>query len=542
MVQLVARSSETVHEKGDLVPSVTHRETALPQTADPPVRRWLTLAVVSVSLLVVGLDTTVLNVALPTLVGELGASTSQLQWIVDSYALMSGSLVLFCGSLADRLGRKWIFMTGLALFTAASVVAAYAGTVTTLVLARGAMGVGEALIMPATLAVIGNVFPRGAERTKAIGIWSAAVGVGTVIGPMAGGWLLSHYWWGAVFLINLPIGIAGLIAAALLVPNSRAPESGRLDPAGALLSVVAVASVLWAVIEGPDRGWTSSAVPAAFAAGALLLVAFLAWQRRAASPMLPSRIFRHRPLATGDLLVLLGAFALIGTLFVAVQHFQLVLGYSPGQTGLRLGPAALALLVAGPLAGVLTPRMGMRAVSAVGLALLSASSVVLATTEATDGYGRALVAMLLLGAGAGFVITATSDAIVGSLPENDLGVGSATNSAAIQLGAASGVAVMGSLLSDRYRSGLDDLSAPVPEGFLDSAKESLGTALALAEQLPGGAGNAFAEAARRAFVDGMGPAMFAGAGVTAAGVLLALFLAPARGADPTGTTHPKDPS
>ncbi|MFF7844056.1 DHA2 family efflux MFS transporter permease subunit [Streptomyces ossamyceticus] len=524
------------------MPSVTQPVAASPRTVDPPVRRWLTLAVVSVSLLVVGLDTTVLNVALPTFVGELGASTSQLQWIVDSYALMSGSLVLFCGSLADRLGRKWIFMSGLALFTAASVVAAYAGSVTALILARGVMGVGEALIMPATLAVIGNVFPRGAERTKAIGIWSAAVGVGTVIGPMVGGWLLSHYWWGSVFLINLPIGIAGLTAAALLVRDSRAPESGRLDPAGALLSVLAVASVLWAVIEGPDRGWRSPAVLAAFAAGVLLLTAFVAWQRRAASPMLPVRIFRHRALASGDLLVLLGAFALIGTLFVAVQHFQFVLGYSAGQTGIRLGPAALALLVAGPLAGVLAPRLGMRTVSAAGLALLSGSAAVLATTGPAEGYGRALVSMLLLGAGAGFVITVTSDAIVGSLPEKDLGVGSATNSAAIQLGAATGVAVMGSLLSDRYRSGLDDLSAPVPENLLESAKESVGTALALAERIPGEAGTSFADAARRAFVDGMGPAMFAGAGVTAAGMLLAFVLTPSRNADATGIPPQKDSS
>ncbi|WAZ19143.1 DHA2 family efflux MFS transporter permease subunit [Streptomyces cinnabarinus] len=525
------------------MPSVTHQPTASPETGDPPVRRGLTLAVVCVSMLVVGLDTTVLNVALPTLVGELGASTSELQWIVDSYALMSGSLVLFCGSLADRLGRKWIFMAGLALFTVASVVAAYAGSVATLVLARGAMGVGEALIMPATLAVIGNVFPRGAERTKAIGIWSAAVGIGTVIGPMVGGWMLSHYWWGSVFLINLPIGIAGLVAAALLVPNSRAPESGRLDPAGALLSVAAVASVLWAVIEGPDRGWTSPAVLASFTAGALLLAAFLAWQRRTDSPMLPLRIFRHRALAAGDLLVLLGSFALIGTLFVTVQHFQFVLGYNPGQTGLRLGPAALALLVAGPLAGLLAPRLGMRAVSAAGLALLSMSAVVLATVEATDGYDRALVAMVLLGAGAGFVITVTSDAIVGSLPDTDLGVGSATNSAAIQLGAATGVAVMGSLLSSRYRAGLDDTPASfVPEGLLESAKESLGTALSLAERLPGEAGTAFVEDARRAFVDGMSPALLAAAGVTAAGALLALILAPPRGAEATGTTHQKDAS
>lgn len=506
--------------------SMTRPVTGPPRSGAPPARRWLTLAVVSVSLLVVGLDTTVLNVALPTLVGELGASTSELQWIVDAYALMSGSLVLFCGSLADRLGRKWVFMAGLVLFTVASVIAAYANSVSALVLARGAMGVGEALVMPATLAIIGHVFPRGAERTKAIGIWSAAVGVGTVIGPMVGGWLLSHFWWGSVFLINLPIGIAGLVAAAFLVPDSRTPEPRRLDPTGALLSVTAVASVLWAVIEGPDRGWTSPAVLGVFAAGGLLLVVFVLWQRRSAAPMLPLGIFRHRALAAGDVLVLLGAFTLIGSLFVIVQYFQFVLGYSAGETGLRLGPAALALLVAGPLAGALAPRLGMRTVSALGLALLSASSVVLATTAAGDGYGRAMVAMLLLGAGAGFVITTTSDAIVGSLPEADLGIGSATNSAAIQLGAASGVAVLGSLLSDRYRSGLD--AAAAPDGLLDSAKESLGMALALAERLPGEATAAFADAARRAFVDGMGPAMAAGAAVTGLGVVLALVLAPAR--------------
>jgi hypothetical protein len=240
--------------------------------------------------------------------------------------------------------------------------------------------------------------------------------------------------------------------------------------------------------------------------------------------------FRHRALAVGDALILAGAFALIGTLFVVVQYLQFVLGYSAGQTGLRLGPAALALLVAGPLAGVLVPRIGLRTVSAAGLALLLASAAVLATTGAGDGYGRVLVAMLLLGAGAGFVITSTSDAIVGSPPETDLGVGSATNTAALQLGAAAGVAVSGSLLSGHYRSEL--AAAPhshaVPPDVLASAQESLGTALAVARHLPGDAGAVFTDAARRAFVDGLGPAMATGVGITTLGIVAALVFAPSR--------------
>lgn len=528
------------------MPSTVPSSTALPSTAAPPGRRWLTLVVLGVSLLVVGLDTTVLNVALPTLVRELGASTGQLQWIVDVYALMAGSLVLLGGSLADRLGRKRVFMSGLALFTGASVAAAYAGSVGALLAARGVMGVGEALIMPATLAVIGNVFPRGAERTKAIGIWSAAVGAGTVIGPLLGGWLLSHFWWGSVFLINLPIGLAGLAAAALVVPESRAAVARRLDPLGAVLSIAAVAGLLWAIIAGPSRGWTSTPVLAAFAASAVLLAAFLVWERRTGSPMLPMRIFRHRALAVGNVLVLLGAFALIGTLFVLVQYLQFVLGYSAGQTGLRLGPMALALLVAGPLAGVLTPRLRAGFVPAAGLTLALAALAVLGGAGISDGYGRALMTLILLGTGAGFVIASTSDAIVGSLPDEELGVGSATNSAAIQLGAAIGVAVTGSVLSARYRTELAGSMhhTALPSGLLSAAQDSVGTALTLAQRLPGQTGQQVAAAARHAFVTGLGPAMAAGIGVAALGIGVALVFSPhspSSGARPR-TSHTKESS
>jgi EmrB/QacA subfamily drug resistance transporter len=497
-------------------------------TAPPDRRRWSALGILAVSLLVVGLDTTVLNVALPTLVRELGASTSQLQWLIDIYALMAGGLMLLGGSLADRVGRKRTFLTGLALFTGASVAAAYAGSVTTLMIARAAMGVGEALIMPSTLAIIGNLFTGRAERTKAIGIWSAAVGAGTVIGPILGGWLLSQFWWGSIFLINLPIGVAGLAAAALIVPGSKAREVRRLDPLGAALSIAGPAVLLWAIISAPDRGWTDAWVLGAFAAALGLILTFVLWERRTPHPMLPLRIFRHRALAVGDALIMLAAFVMLGTLFVLVQHLQFVLGYSPMETGLRLGPMALALLVAGPLAGVLGQRLGMRTVSAAGLALVAAAALVLATITTADGYGRVLAVILLLGAGAGFVITATSDAIVGSLPEAELGVGSATNSSSIQFGAATGVAVTGSLLSGRYGSDLSQAlhGTGTPPNLIESAKESLGTALAIAQRLPGDAGPGLARAARAAFVDGIGPAALAGVGVAVLGLLVALFLAP----------------
>ncbi|MEV0404399.1 DHA2 family efflux MFS transporter permease subunit [Actinoallomurus sp. NPDC050550] len=488
--------------------------------------RWPTLGILAVSLLIVGLDATVLNVALPTLVRELGASTGRLQWIVDIYALMAGGLMLLGGSLADRLGRKRVFLAGLALFTGASVAAAYAGSVTTLMAARAVMGIGEALIMPSTLAIIGDVFPDRAERTKAIGVWSAAVGAGTVIGPVLGGWLLSRFFWGSVFLINLPIGLVGLIAAALVVPGSRASVVRRIDPLGATLSVAAPAALLWAIIEGPTRGWRDPAVLGAFLLGLVLVAVFITWEGRTPHPMLPLRVFRHRALAIGDVLIFMAAFAMIGTLFVLTQYLQFVLGYSAAQTGWRLGPMALALLATGPLAGLLLQRLGLRVVSAAGLALVLAALITFGTTADGDGYGRVVAVIVLLGAGAGFVITATSDAIVGSLPDTDLGVGSATNSSGIQLGAATGVAVMGSLLSGRYGDELGRrLGAGTPSGVLRPAKESLGTALLVAQRLPGRAGGVLADAAKSSFVAGMAPALFTAAGVTVLGLLVALFAA-----------------
>lgn len=502
--------------------------------------RWPILAVLCLSLLIVGLDVTVLNVALPTLVDELGATTGELQWLVDIYSLMAAGLMLFAGSLADRFGRKPVFIAGLVLFTGASAVAAFSGTTASLMAARGVMGVGEALIMPATLSIIGTVFTDPAERMKAIGLWSAMIGVGLAMGPLVGGWLLGRFWWGSVFLINVPIGVIALAVALKIVPNSRAAVARRLDLAGAALSVLGIGTLLWAIIEGPVKGWTSAPVLVGFGAAAVLLAAFLVRERTAREPMLPLSIFAHRRLAVGNILVFLGLLSLLGALFVLVQYLQFVLGYDAGETGLRIAPTALVILVAAPLASFLGQHVGTRWLAALGLAFAAVSLLLLATTEDGDGYGRLLAAMLFLGCGAGFIIGPTSDAIVGSLPEDDLGVGSATNSAAVQLGAALGVAVLGSLLSGAYRDDLRESTAgaALPDSAMDTAGDSVGAALAVAGHLPEQAGEALGQAARSAYVSGMAPSMLTGAAVAAAGILVSLFLFPKdKGSDgPTADT------
>src|ERR1035437_588928 len=327
-------------------------------TASP--QRWWALAVLCVPLLIVSLDNTVLNVVLPTLVRKLHATTSELQWIVDAYALVFGGLMLVAGSLADRVGRKRTFVAGLLAFAAGSTWAAFSGSVGLLIAARASMGIGAALIMPSTLSIITNTFTDRVERQRALGFWSATSGAGVALGPIVGGLLLAHFWWGSVFLINVPVALFGVLFAVPLVPDSRDPEAKRLDSGGSLLSIVGLGLVLWAIIAAPVPGWSSGLVLGAGACGLAVLAGFLAWELSSSHPMLDLRFFLARRFSAAVVCNGLLAFGLYGSLFVLTQFLQFQLGYSPLQAGLRVLPAAGAIAVAAPLSSVLVRRAGAK--------------------------------------------------------------------------------------------------------------------------------------------------------------------------------------
>ena len=303
-------------------------------------RRWLVLVVLCVSLLVVSLDNTILNVALPTIVRSMNATSSDLQWIVDAYAVVFAGLLLVAGSLGDRLGRKWVFIAGLAIFAAGSATSAFSATPGRLIAARAFMGIGAAAIMPSTLSILTNVFTDSGDRARAIGIWSGTTGLGVAIGPVVGGWLLAHYWWGSVFLVNVPIALVGLLAAAWLVPNSKNPASKRPDPVGGGLSTLGLSLLLWGIIEAPERSWTSPLVLGAVGTAALVLVGFVLWERHSTHPMLELSFFRSRRFSVAMGAMGLVIFALMGGLFLLTQYLQFSLGYTALQTGLRIAPIA----------------------------------------------------------------------------------------------------------------------------------------------------------------------------------------------------------
>lgn len=502
-------------------------------------RRWAILGVLVTSVFLVVVDNTIVNVALPTLSRELDATTSQLQWIVDAYALVFAGLLLAFGSLGDRFGRKGAMQLGLVLFGVTSVWAAFAGTAEGLIAARAAMGVGAALVFPATLAILSNVFTEPSERAKAIGIWSATTGLAVALGPVTGGWLLEHFWWGSVFLVNLPIIAVALVTGAVLLPTSKDPDAGRLDPVGLATSIAAIALLVFTVIEAPHQGWTSPSTIGGFVAFAALFATFIWWERRRRDPMLDVTVFRNPRFSAASFSVAVAFFGLFGFIFLITQYFQFVRGYSTLEAGLHTLPFAIAAGVAAPIAARLALRFGSTRIVAAGLASMSIGFAWASTLEADSPYWTVIVPqMVLIAAGLTLTTAPSTEAILGSLPKEKAGVGSAVNDTTRELGGTLGVAVVGSVFSSLYGPRLlERLSGlPIPAEALDAATESVQAAAMIAEMAPPEGRTLILDATRDAFLEGLHSGVRVAAVATAVGAVLALVFLPARGVDLNATT------
>ncbi len=498
----------------------------------PSSRRWIALAVLCISLLMVTLDNTVLNVVLPTLVRDLHATSSALQWIVDSYVIVFAGLLLVAGSVADRVGRKRTFLAGLVAFAAGSTWAAFSGSVGMLIAARASMGIGAALIMPSTLAIITDMFHEPAVRQRAIGFWAGTSGVGIALGPIIGGLLLARFWWGSVFLINVPIALIGIGCGFLLVPDSKNEAALRPDLVGALLSIAGLGLVVWSIIEAPVHGWSSARVIGAGLGGLAVLTAFALWERASSHPMLNLDFFRNRSFSGAVTSVGLVTFGLFGALFVLTQFLQFSLGYTALEAGVRVLPAAASIAVVAPISAVFVRFAGTKLTVAAGLLIVAAGLWQISGATVTSTYGSTVAGMVLLGIGAGLVIPGGTASVMGSLPREHTGVGSGTNGAFLQIGGALGVAVIGSLLNTRYQDKMTSALAPyhLPSAVLHTVLGSVGGALGLAAHLGGTTGAALAALARASFISGMDLGLLTGAAVALAAAVLALITLPGRAA------------
>jgi EmrB/QacA subfamily drug resistance transporter len=495
-------------------------------------RRWWTLVVLSLSLVVIGLDNTILNVALPTLVRELSATQSDLQWMIDSYVLIFAGLLLTMGSFGDRFGRKRALLIGLVIFGVASVGSSMANSAPQLIAGRAVMGIGAALIMPSTLSIITTIF-TGKELGKAIGIWAGVAGIGIVGGPVIGGWLLEHFWWGSVFLVNIPIVALALALAMWLIPESKDPKATPLDLVGAGLSIAALVTLVYGLIEAPQHGWTGDETLIALASGLALLAAFVVWEIRTPHPMLQMSFFRNRRFSVANFSITLTFFALFGSVFMLTQHLQFVLGFTPLEAGTRVMPVA-TMIIGAPLSAKLAEKFGTKLIVALGLTTVAGAFLIFSTLEVT-GYTRIGVGLAVLGFGMGLVMAPATESIMASVPLAKAGVGSAMNDTTREVGGARGVAVLGSVFSSAYATEIGPALAGLPAGLADSARDSVGAATIIAGQIGGQAGQALAAASKIAFVDSLSSTLLIAAAVAAVGAVVTLLLLPSRGAEPEGS-------
>jgi EmrB/QacA subfamily drug resistance transporter len=496
-------------------------------------RRWLALAVLCCSLGIISLDNTILNLAIPALTRDLHASTSQLQYIIDGYTLVFAGLLLTTGSLGDRFGRRRFLGIGLAIFCAGSGLSALATAPWHLIVTRALMGLGGSLIMPSTLSLLTNIFTDPKERGRAIGWWAAVAGAGGALGPLIAGVLLAHFWWGSVFLINVPFVLVALVAGQFVLPESKDPTGDKLDLIGAFLSIVGLVAVLWAIIEAPSMGFSDPAVSGGLVAGLVVLAVFVLWELHTDHPMLDVRFFENRRFTAASATLAMVFFAMFGSSFLITQYLQTVLGFTALEAGVRMLPMPAAMIFMSTQSARLVERLGSKRVVAGGLLTVATGLVLVSLSPVHDGYAHVLVAMCVLSAGMGLTMAPATESVMGSLPPEKAGVGSAMNDATRYVGGSLGVAIIGSIFASSYRPGISHRIAglALPHESLATARDSVGGAMSVASRLPAGVGRAVAESARVEFVHAMSPSLRAAAVVVLAAAALVIAFLPARAGD-----------
>jgi EmrB/QacA subfamily drug resistance transporter len=437
--------------------------------------------VLCLSLLIIVMANTALTVAAPDMTEDLGLSSADLQWVIDGYTVPYAALMLLFGAVGDKYSRRGALLLGLGVFGGGAVLGFFADSATTVIAARAVMGTGAAMIMPATLSLLAATFPRG-ERAKAITVWTATSGVAIAAGPLVAGALLEHHAWTSTFLINVPIAAVALVAALVLVPPSKAARHGRIDYVGGLLSVVWIGSLVYMIIEGPHFGWHARAIAAAVVAGVGLAL-FVAWELRHPRPVVDVRRFTDRGFAGSNLAVALFFLAVFGAFYYLTQHLQFVLGYDALGTGLRMLPLAGAVFAGSALTGRLTPRVGMKWTVTAGMVGGTTALALLTRVDAGSSYGDFVVPLVVLGLAIGLALSPCTDAIMGSFPEAELGVGGAVNDTSLELGGSLGIAILGSLLGTSYSDHLADATrgGQLPPSALATAQDSVGAGYAVAQ-------------------------------------------------------------
>jgi EmrB/QacA subfamily drug resistance transporter len=506
-------------------PTNLGRAAALDTSAERDPRRWLILAVMSLGTLIVFLDLTVVNTALPAISVDLGATTSELQWVVDSYVLVLAGLLILAGSIGDRFGRRSWMTRGLVLFLLGSVIGALADSIPTLIAGRAVQGLGAAFVLPATLSIVTNAFERD-ERGKAIAVWTAVGGIGIGFGPAIGGYLVDRYDWSAAFWIHVPI-IATVLVGQFLVPESRDQRRIGLDVPGAVTATLGLSALVFSIIQGNESGWGSPLIVGGFAMAVALLGLFIRVEQQAEFPMLPLEFFRQRDFTGSVVIIGLMFFAGPATFFFLTQFFQIVQGRDPFEAGLLILPNAAAIIAATAIAPKLTATFGPRRIVMAAVSIMALSMVLFTQVDADWSAATEIAIIMVLGFGFGLGMPALTDSIMAAVPIEDAGVGSAVNDVSRELGSALGVAVLGAVINGIYRGNVEaELAGTVPDETIELAREGIGVVAAVAPSLSPEIARTTFDTASVAFIDAMNSGFWLSAAVMASGVAIAAALLP----------------